>query len=263
MHMIRFASMLTLLLVSTAGLFLSSAQITGRVRSVEPKEGVANAPLSLRVDLLGGETIDRAFLVYRTYGEGSFQATEMDLVANRAAITLPSRIVKAPFLEYYLVFERRDGKMETYPEGETLDPFTVPPARTLSIPIIGQEAGEVQVLFLSPDPAEVLRPGDVVIAISLLRADSLVRRPVTQVFLDGTDMTDRTVVDGDLIVLIPSNVGITLSPGDSATQAPTPTPPAIARAVHVLAPQSRPRTPIAQMAALTATSIINPDLSSP
>jgi hypothetical protein len=213
MHSVRLAFVLAALLLGPAGLFLCTAQTTGRVRTIEPKEGIANAPMSLRVELLGGETIDRVFLVSRSYGQGSFQATEMDLIANRASITLPSRAVQSPFLEYYLVFQRRDGKVETYPEGESLDPFSIPPARTLSIPVIGQEAGEVQVLFLSPDPSDLISPSEVVIAVSLLRTDSLVRRPVTQIFLDGADLTDRAVVDGDLIVLIPSNIGITLSPG--------------------------------------------------
>jgi len=214
MHRIRFVIVLAALLAGPAGLLPCAAQMTGRVSAITPQEAIANAPLTLRVDLLGGETIERVFLVYRSYGQGSFQVTEMDLVADRASVTLPSRAVLAPFLEYYLVFQQRDGTTETYPEGETLDPYTVPPARTLSIPVIGEGGGDIQVLFLSPDPSDVLDPDEVVIAVSLLRADSLVKRPVTQIFLDGADLTDRAVIDGDMIVLVPSNIGISLSPGE-------------------------------------------------
>ena len=213
MHNLRPVILLAALSLGAAGLLPSAAQMTGRVAAIEPREAIANAPLTLRVSLLGGETLERVFLVYRSYGQGSFQVTEMDLVAERAAITLPSRSVQPPFLEYYLVFQRRDGRTETYPEGESLDPYSIPPGRTLSIPVIGADADAVQVLFLSPGDSEVVDPAEVVIAVSLLRADSLVKRPVTQIFLDGADLTSRAVFDGDLIVLIPSNIGITLSPG--------------------------------------------------
>ncbi len=189
-------------------------QVPSNIAYIEPEEAPADAPVTITLELLQGETIDRMYMLYRPYGEGQYQSLEMNLVGNTASVTLPSRVMRPPFLEYYIILADRDGTLSTHPVSEGIDPFSVPPPRTLALPVHAADEEGVQILFLSPDQTEVLEPEDVVIAVSLLRVDSLVVRRATQIFLDGTDITSRATVSDDMIVFVPQNAGIRLSPGE-------------------------------------------------
>ncbi len=189
------------------------AQVSTRIASISPDFAIANAPITITADLQQGETVERVYLVYRPFGESDYQRAEMDLVGNSASVTLPSRVVVPPRIEYYIVLQLRTGTLETYPLTENPDPFTTPPARTLFLPVRSEAEGEPQILFLSPEPASVVAPDEVVITISLLRADSTVVRKATQVFLDGADVTQFVVFSDDILVFAPENLGRQLAPG--------------------------------------------------
>jgi hypothetical protein len=192
---------------------LSNAQLSDKIGKITPDEAIANAPITIQADLRQGGLVDRVFLLYREFGASSYSTLQMDLAGNTASATLPSRAVLPPFVEYYFVIVDRAGKATSYPLGETPDPLTNPPARTLQLAVRSQEETEAQVVFLSPDPGSVNTADDVLVSISLLRADSLVIKRATQVFLDGADVTASAVFSGDLIVLSPENAGRTLGPG--------------------------------------------------
>jgi hypothetical protein len=189
------------------------SQLTTKISSVAPDEAVAGAPITVTVELRQGETIEQVFLLARTYGETEYQRFEMDLRGNTASVTLPSRLMIPPFLEYYLVLVDRSGGREAYPLNERADPFTAPPSKTLQLPVRLHADEESQIVFLSPEASSILQSEEVVVAVSLLRADSLVVRNATQLFLDGANVTDRSVLSGDLMVFVPANHEITLSPG--------------------------------------------------
>jgi len=212
----RSRALLCAALVSFAGLIVGPArgQVTSNIASVEPGEATADAPLTMRLELLQGESIDRVYLLYRPYGEGQYQSLEMNLVGNAASVTLPPSVMRPPFLEYYIILADRQGNLATHPVSTGIDPFSVPPPRILALPIRAASEEGIQVLFLSPDPTEVLEPEDVVIAVSLLRADTFIVRRATQVVLDGTDVTSRAVFSDDLIIIVPENLGVRLSPGE-------------------------------------------------
>lgn len=190
-----------------------SAQVSTKIASVSPDFAVANAPITISADLIQGETVDHVYLVYRPFGESEYQRADMDLVGNTATVTLPSAVVVPPRIEYYIVLQLRTGTLETYPLSESADPFTTPPSRTLSLPVRTQAEGDEQILFLSPEPFSIVAPDQVLISVSLLRADSTVVRKATQIFLDGTDVTQFAVYSDDILVLAPENLGRALAPG--------------------------------------------------
>jgi len=189
------------------------AQISDRISGLTPDEAIANAPITIQANLRQGGAIERVYLLYRIFGESRFTPVQMDLSGNTASATLPSRTTIPPFLEYYLVLVDRSGKSETYPLGETPDPLSVPPAHTLQLPVRTYDETDEQVTFLSPDRGTVLEKDEVLVSISLLRADSTVVKRATQLFLDGMDVTAAAVFSGDLVVLVPENAGRTLGPG--------------------------------------------------
>ena len=204
------AILLLLMLVLPAPLVFS--QVSVSVVSVTPDEATSGENVTLRATLRLTEGIERAALLYRTFGQSQYERAEMDVTGNTASAVIPGRVVIPPFVEYYIVLVRRDGLLETYPVSERADPFTTPPENTLRLRVRMEEEAP-QVLFLSPDPADVLAASEVLIAISLLRADSTVAPNATRILLDGVDLTGSAVVAGDLIVLSPENAGVELTPG--------------------------------------------------
>lgn len=190
-----------------------TAQVSDKIGSISPDEAIAGAPITIQVTLRQGGAIERLYLLHRAFGTNQFTPVLMDLYGNTARVTLPSSITVPPFVEYYFVLIDRSGKAEPYPFGETPDPLRTPPGVTLQLPVRTIDETDSQVTFLSPDPGGVLETEEVVISVSLLRADSLVVKRGTQIFLDGADVTSSAVFSGDLIILVPESAGKTLGPG--------------------------------------------------
>ena len=189
------------------------AQVTTKVSSVSPQEAFSNSPITISVELRQGETIEHVYLVYRPFGESQYSRVEMDLIGNTASATLASKFVIPPFIEYYIVLVDRGGTMETYPLSESTDPFTTPPERTLRLPVRQEEDVESGIVFLSPEQNSTVSQGDVLISLSLLRVDSVVVQKATQVYLDGADVTAKSVFSEDIVVYSPENFGLRLVPG--------------------------------------------------
>jgi hypothetical protein len=196
-----------LLLPPTAG-----AQLSTAISSITPNEAVSETPLILRAELRQGETIERAYFVYRPFTEREWTQKEMELLGNTAIAKIPGASVTTPYLEYYIVLVKRNGTMESYPLSETPDPLIHPPNKTIQLPVIRKE-DDVQVVFLSPEENASFVAQDVVISVSLLRADSIVVRRATRLLLDGADVTNAAVFSDDVLVYVPDNLGVKLRPG--------------------------------------------------
>lgn len=190
----------------------SHAQVSTAISSFSPTEGVSGSPLIIRAELRHGERIERAVLVYRSFTESGWYRVEMELLGNTAMGHIPAQHVTPPFLECYIVLVNRTGGMEAYPVSETADPLRQAPSKVLQIPVVRKEE-DVEAVFLSPEPGTTFHPDEVLISVSLFRADTTVVRHATQIHLDGTDVTRFAVVSGDILVFVPSNHGIILNPG--------------------------------------------------
>ena len=189
------------------------SQITTKVASVSPSSASVKQPLILQVSLQQGETIEKVFLVYRPFGSSDYERVEMDIVGNTASTTISAQDVLPPFIEYYIVLQDRSGKLESYPLSESSDPFEIPPGKTLQLPVSAEAGGDAQIIFLTPDAGGRIGPGDLLISISLLRADTLVVRRATQILLDGADISKGAVLNDDIVVVSPENMGLTVRPG--------------------------------------------------
>ena len=190
------------------------AQLSSFVVASTPAETPAGAPAAISVDLRQGHSITGMYLLYRPFGSAEYRRAEMDLRGSTAQCTLPAERLTPPFLEYYFVLVDGKGKRESSPPNATGDPFTSPPAQPFRLTV--RDRQDAQVLFLSPEQGATLDPDDVLISLSLLRADSTVFPRATQIRLDDQDITAQAVFSGDLIVYVPGNHGIRLAPGRHA-----------------------------------------------
>jgi hypothetical protein len=212
---LKSRSCVPLFLLACVAVFssVSVAQVSTKIASIAPSESEPFIPVTLTVNLLQGETIERVVLIYRPFGESQYTPVDMDIVGNVASATIPAKVVQPPGVEYYIVLVGRDGVMETYPLSETADPFRNPPEKTLRLAVRPADETSPDVTFLSPDPNATVPEEDLVISFSLLRADSTVASQATQVMLDGVDITPEVVFSGEIGVFVPSNANRQIAPG--------------------------------------------------
>jgi hypothetical protein len=189
------------------------SQISTRIGSVTSSPATVNAPVTITVALLQGETIEKVYIAYRPFGTNEYTRLEMDIVGNSATVTLPAQDILPPFVEYYIVLQHRTGFLESYPLSETYDPFVNPPGRTLQLLVGSAASANNEVLFLSPDPGGRVQRDDLLISISLFRADTAVVKRATQVLLDGVDISGHAVLTDDILIVSPENAGLTLRNG--------------------------------------------------
>jgi hypothetical protein len=190
------------------------AQAPGDVTVVAPSEVSAGEPLLIAAELLRAESIEAAYLLYRPLGRSEYTRVDMDLRGSRASVLIPPRDVAPPYLEYYMVLRQRSGALVTHPFSTVTDPLTRPPDQVLRIPVRPAEESSAQALLLSPDPAVPVPPEELVISVSLLRADSSVDLRATRLLVDGTDVTADAVFADDILVYVPENFSRRLSPGE-------------------------------------------------
>ncbi len=169
-------------------------------------------PLTIRAELQHGELFERVHFVYRTFGESEWTPVEMQLRGNTATIALPFEAVQPVYIDYYIVLTYRSGTLEAYPLNDSPDPFVRTPSKTLQLPV-RQKEEDLQAVFLSPEQNSTFESSDVLISVSLLRTDSVVVRRVTQIILDGSDVSKYAVLTGDILVYVPDNHGLRLKPG--------------------------------------------------
>jgi hypothetical protein len=187
------------------------AQLSTSVVSVTPGDAFVRKPVTLTVELQQGHRVAEIQVLYRPFGTATYRKAEMDLRGNTARCTISGEYVRAPFLEYYLVLATSSGARESFPPNAGGNPLTNPPPQPSRVTV--QEEAQQQVLFLSPDPGSTVNPEDVLISISLLRADTAVVRKSTQVKIDDVNVTPGAVFSDDMIIYVPENTGLVLSPG--------------------------------------------------
>ena len=193
--------------------FSAHAQLSTGVAEVSPSETFNNQQLTVRAELTQGAHPTQVFFLFRPFGELDFRRLEMDRVGSTASVSIGARSVSPPFIEYYIVLVDEGGRTEVYPLSDAPDPLHTPPARTGRIVVRDQSISEEQIIFLSPEPFSTLLQDDILISISLLRADSSVERSHTRIFIDDAEVTDEAIVSGDIIVYAPENSSRVLTPG--------------------------------------------------
>jgi hypothetical protein len=208
------AHLLLFFLFSVLLPFRGYSQISTRVAGVSTDEVVAGMPVHVTVDLRQTAGLQSVVLLYRPFGESEYRRLDMDVVGNRATVQIPAAAIVPPFLEYYIVLQDVQGTFEVYPLSDSPNPLTTPPQSTNHLEVHERSEAEPQAIFLSPEPFSITPPEDLLVSVSLLRADSTVARDATRLLLDGIDVTAKALFSGDLIVFAPANVGMLLEPGN-------------------------------------------------
>jgi hypothetical protein len=206
------AALLPILLSALAPLRLP-AQEPGTVRVAAPAQTSAGAPVPVTVELLAGEAVERAILLYRPFGTSEFLTLEVDLRGNTGTALIPASAVRPPVLEYYLVLFTRGGALTSHPFSRAANPVTDPPENLLRITVRPEGDSDTGIIFLSPDAGSVVDPEDLVVSVSLLRADTSISAGATRLLFDGADVTADAVRSEDLLVYVPANTGRSPAPG--------------------------------------------------
>ncbi len=212
-HCRAFSACFTLLIL-TCGITSLFAQQPSHVVVSVPPEVPAGSPVQVSAELLRGETVHGVYLLYRSLGKSQYSRLEMDLRGTRATVLIPAADVIPPVLEFYLVLQQRTGTLETHPVSAGDDPFGFPPENVLRLPVRPPAEIPPQALLLSPEAGVPVAPEDLVISVSLLRADSTVDRRASRLFVDGSEVTADAVFSDDMLIYVPANFDRILRPGE-------------------------------------------------
>lgn len=66
---------------------------------------------------------------------------------------------------------------------------------------------EADILILSPEEGGIVNPGEVVISVSLFNAPTIDQTDYI-LLLDGKDVTDQSILEGEVLSMVPSNIGV-------------------------------------------------------
>ena len=193
------------LLIMIAGCLLVSsalAQVSDKIIKVNVGAAKPSQPLTIQVDFLQSNLLDRIEIAYRQFGERDFKRSEMSLAGNSASITLPAEIILPPFLEYYFVLNiSGQSATETYP-------IENPEQQPLRVSLQETPVNPYELVILSPEKNEKLSPNDLLISFSVTQLDSIIDMKATKVFLDDIDLSKSAVRSGDLVVVKPDNASV-------------------------------------------------------
>jgi len=183
-------------------------QISDRITNVNVGAAHPAEPLSIQIELIQPNLIERVEIAYRQFGERDFKRAEMIISGNNASIIIPAELTTTQILEYYFILYVHDQiNPETFPiENPEQQPF--------KINIQPREEFSREIVILSPEPNDTLRPNDFLISFSLAKFDSSLDTKKTKIFLDQVDLSSTMITAGDLIVVKPESVYENLSAGE-------------------------------------------------
>ncbi len=189
-------------------LFSSSfAQVNDYISNINVHNGKEDAPLSISVGLLQTAAVARIEFAYKAFGQNEYLTQELNIVGNVATGEIPAEEVVPPYIEYFFLIHLSDGSVSSYPLGA---PELAAPLRYEVMP---HSEKDDEIIILSPKKNTLIKAGDLLISISLLRASDKVDKSATKIFLNYVDVSSMALYSGDLIVFYPENFPGTLSAG--------------------------------------------------
>jgi len=210
MHLRRAERLRTAAVVLVSSLIACAvgfAQLSERVKSVSVPEGKEGEPIPVVLEMVESSGVTQALLFYRPFGVSEFKPIEMTINGTTATVKIPGSDVIPASIEYYFTFTVRGKEAaESYPREN-------PAAQPLRAEVRTQSETEKTVIFLSPDPGSTVTDEELFIAISLVKADSTIRRSATKIFIDDRDLTSVAVFTEDIITLAPESISPPLERG--------------------------------------------------
>ncbi len=199
---VRILSFFFLLFMSTV---LMNAQVSMYIADVQTPVAKEGEPSTLSVRFTQQAVVQKAFLYLRPFGESEFKELEMLMSGRTAVVTIPSRFIIPPYVEYYIGYQIADG-MKSYPEEN-------PEGNPLKITVRSVDSKDNEIRILSPEPGETLPQEEVVVAISLLYASDVVDKTKTKIYLNNIDVTNYVIFSDEVLLFNPTVVGSTIDIG--------------------------------------------------
>lgn len=178
----------------------SLGQISKSISSISNTPPLQNTDVTFNIEIFQANTVSRISFFYKSFGESAFKSREVILSGVRATVTIPKEEVTPPIVEYYFMIELTDGNIETYPID--YDKTRVPLSLKVETQTTQQES---EILLLSPEEGFKGASDELLISISLLRANDNIKKEATKILIDENDVSANALFAGDLINYYPDN----------------------------------------------------------
>jgi len=165
------------------------------------------------------DPIVSGMVYFRIKGEMSFQEIMMHYDGGSWIGVIPGNRITEPGIEYITILNKRDGGQIALPNKS--DPFSNPLEINVTrkqmedetdVQLSGQKKKkrklsgqyvDADILILSPEDGSLNRVDEIVISASLFNAPR-VDQSDYKVLLDGQDLTDLSILSGDVLSLVPN-----------------------------------------------------------
>ncbi|MCH7886886.1 MAG: hypothetical protein IIA58_02885 [Candidatus Marinimicrobia bacterium] len=150
-------------------------------------------------------------LLYRQRGFESYNEISMIESSGLWSVTIPAIEVTDAGVEYLIIADLEGGGQIAFPEA---NPYEQPMflatliEKTAEIEEVAGAQGAVEganMIVLSPEPNSRTRANEVLIAVSLFYMENLDISSVS-IFLNGIDVTDKSILSDELITYAPDNL---------------------------------------------------------
>jgi len=150
-------------------------------------------------------------LLYRQRGFQSYKEISMFESSGLWSATIPGNEVTDAGVEYLIIAELEGGGQIAFPEA---NPYEQPVflATLIEKTVEKEEAARTQgafegtnMIILSPEPNSRTRADETLIAVSLFYTENLDISSIS-IFLNGIDVTDRSILSDELITYAPENL---------------------------------------------------------
>ena len=175
------------------------AQASDRISAVKFAQAIENKPLEIKAELINYIDIAQMEIAFKTFGQKDFIKREMTIQGSGASAVIPAEYIIPPSIEYYISITLKNGSSESYPSGA---PLTASP---LQIPVAPVSEKEKQIMLLSPEPGEIVIPDELFISLSFFKAPDNVKINATKIYIDNTDISDKVILSGDLLIFSSMN----------------------------------------------------------
>ncbi|MFH1194562.1 MAG: hypothetical protein V1720_02540 [bacterium] len=187
---------------------INVAQISNTISNVEFPEAKEGQPLELNVTFRQVPEIEDVNFFYKLFNDVDYHQIEMELLGTVSKIIIPAEHVLSPTIEYYISILFTNGSVETYPLSS---PDEVPP---LQIKVEPRSPKDDEIIVLSPLPGEKFDQSDLLISFSLLRCSPNVKKEQTKIWLDGIDINNHVIIDGDIVSVDGAILPVSLNNGN-------------------------------------------------
>jgi len=180
---------------------------------ISPSNVISGNDTEILVILDDNDKVISGTLFFRQANEISFQEENMEFLNGSWVGVIPGERVHGSLIEYVVIFQNLNGGQIGVPLA--IDPFSSPlffsvsrNTSNLKIKKITKNSSsdyiDADILILAPEPGSLIRPDEVVVSLSLFNAP-IVDQDKYKIYLDETDVTEYSLIDGEVLSFVPEN----------------------------------------------------------